>query len=67
MVGVAYFEQIPSDLFFLPPPYERDRAALDKARSELMIFVETIPRSRFLEDARQKLSRVIDLQFAYND
>jgi outer membrane protein assembly factor BamD len=67
MIGVAYFEQIPSDLFFLPPPYERDRAALKKARSELTIFVETFPRSKYLEEGRKKLAQVIDLQFSYND
>jgi len=67
MIGVSYFEQIPSDLFFLPPPFERDRTALKKARAELTIFVDTFPRSQYLDDGREKLARVIDLQFAYND
>ena len=51
----GYFEQIPSDLFVLPPAYEGDQTLTHEARRELARFLRDFPISRFASEARRLL------------
>jgi len=67
MLAVSHLEQVATDGFLSPPAYERDRAPLQNARRELETFVARHPRSRYFPAVVEKLDRVIDQQFAFND
>ncbi|MCP4604825.1 MAG: outer membrane protein assembly factor BamD [Proteobacteria bacterium] len=58
--GLSFYEMIPSDWIILPPPHERDQAATRDARDAFSRFVETYPRSPWLERAVEMLDDVED-------
>ena len=39
-IGLAYYEQLPGDWFFLPPAYEKDLASTGEAEAALARFLE---------------------------
>ncbi len=53
-VALAFYEQMPSDFFILPPPHERDLSTTRDAVRELHLFVRNYPESEYADDARQK-------------
>ena len=61
----SYLEQIPSDMWILPPPYEREREALNRSRNELERFLEFYAQDRHHEEAKTLLTGVKDMQFAF--
>jgi len=58
--GVSFFEMIPGDWVITPPPHERDQAATRDARSALLHFIRTYPRSEYVERAKEILAIVVD-------
>ncbi|MBH24434.1 MAG: outer membrane protein assembly factor BamD [Myxococcales bacterium] len=56
--GLAYYEQLPGDWFFMPPAYEKDLASTEEAEKELQRFLELHPNSQYAEDAAEKLKTV---------
>ncbi len=61
----SHYARIPSDMWILPPPYERDRTALKESRRALEVFVAEYNRSRFYGEARSMLEQVMDLQYGF--
>ena len=57
-VGLAYYEQLPGDWFFLPPAYEKDLASTEEALDALDRFLELYPNSQFAEEITEKASTV---------
>ena len=55
-VGLAYFEDKPSDLWFLPPSYERDQTPVKQALDALNRFVVSYPKSEFVTRARDLIN-----------
>jgi outer membrane protein assembly factor BamD len=56
-VALTYFEEMPSELFFLPPAYEKDQTAIRAAHSSLLAFLRDYPRSEHEKEARELLSK----------
>ena len=56
-MGRAYYEQIPSDFFILPPVHERDPAASKDALRALEQYVERFPADDHAADARERIVR----------
>lgn len=57
-VGEAYYEQMPSDIFILPDPWQRELNSARMAELSLARFLERHPDSEYAEDATEKLSEV---------
>ena len=55
-VGQAYFNDRPSDLFLLPPSYEKDQGPLRQALEALNRFVNAYPKSEYLAKGRAMIS-----------
>src|SRR4051812_38403524 len=55
-VGLAYFNDRPSDVFLLPPSFEKDQAPLRQALEALNRFVNAYPKSEFMPKARAMIS-----------
>jgi outer membrane protein assembly factor BamD len=53
-VGMAHYEQLPDDWFFLPPAYEKDLASTQEALGALKKFVELYPNNQFAADINEK-------------
>jgi outer membrane protein assembly factor BamD len=51
-VGLAYFQDRPSDFFLLPPSYEKDQTPVRQALEALNRFVNAYPKSEFVTKAR---------------
>jgi len=51
----GYYEQLPSDLFILPPAHEGDQTLTHEARRELARFLRDFPISRFASTAEKML------------
>ncbi len=51
-VGLANFQDKPSDWFLLPPSYEKDQSPLKNALDALNRFVVTYPKSDYLNKAK---------------
>jgi len=49
----------------LPPPYEREREALNRSRNELERFLEFYSQDRHHQEAKTLLGGVKDMQFAF--
>ena len=58
--GECFVKMIPSDVFILPPSYERDQAATRDARTALSQFLERYPKSKWQDKAKALLSDVVD-------
>jgi outer membrane protein assembly factor BamD len=55
-VGLAYFNDRPSNVFILPPDYEKDQGPVRQALEALNRFVNTYPKSDFAPKARQMIA-----------
>ena len=51
-VGLANFEDKPSDWFLLPPSYEKDQAPTRQALDALQRFITAYPRSEYVNRAK---------------
>jgi outer membrane protein assembly factor BamD len=51
-VGLAYFNDRPSDVFILPPSHEKDQGPLRQALEALNRFVNSYPKSEHVAKAR---------------
>ena len=51
-VGVAHFEDKPSNFFLLPPTFEKDQGPIRQALEALNRFVNAYPKSEFVPKAR---------------
>ncbi len=59
-VAEAYVEQLPGDLWILPPSHEKDQSATEEAETELRRFLDKYPDSPFRkrgEELRVKVGR----------
>ncbi len=54
-IGESYFEQIPGEWWFLPPPAEKDQANIRLAISSYRDFLTRYPTSKQAEDGRKRL------------
>jgi outer membrane protein assembly factor BamD len=55
-VGLAYFEDKPSDWFLLPPSHEKDQGPVRQALEALQRFVTAYPKSDFVPKARDLIN-----------
>jgi outer membrane protein assembly factor BamD len=62
--ALTHYKEIPSDFFVLPPPHEKDQAAIKLAAESMAEFIRNYPKSQYLEeahaievDARRRLAR----------
>ncbi len=62
MVAKAFFEMVPGEFWLLPPVYEMDLGAVDKARMRLERFVRRYPLSAYVAEAQTLRERCIALQ-----
>jgi outer membrane protein assembly factor BamD len=63
-IGESYFKDMPSDVFLLPPSYEKDQSAVMDALRELTDFERRFPDSKYVKRAeelrKQVLQRLVD-------
>jgi outer membrane protein assembly factor BamD len=64
-VGFAYFQDRPSDLFLLPPSYEKDQQPVRQALEALNRFVAAYPKSEYMPKARAMISDCRELLAAH--
>lgn len=57
-VANCYFELMPSDLFFLPNPWQRDRKTTQQAESALKMYLSRFPNDANAVRAREQLDEV---------
>jgi outer membrane protein assembly factor BamD len=57
-IGAAYFEQIPTDWFFLPPSHEKDQSAVRDAERALKAYVERYPSDGSIDEGKRLLKDV---------
>jgi outer membrane protein assembly factor BamD len=58
-IGEAYYKQIPSDFFVLPPSYEKDQGPVHDAMRELMAFLDEYGDSPYAEKGRKMYADTI--------
>ena len=66
MVAKSHYGQVPTDFWLLPPIYEMDLSAADKARYHLEQFIGRYPLSVYATEAAQLREQAIDLQLAHH-
>src|SRR5207237_1913744 len=59
-VGVAYYEDKPSDFWLLPPSNEKDQTPIRKALDALQRFVLSYPKSEWVPKARDLIAECRD-------
>jgi outer membrane protein assembly factor BamD len=52
-VCAGYVKQMPSDWFLVPPSHEKDQSATREAVSELLVFMRTYPRSKYMKKVKK--------------
>ncbi len=57
-VAEAYVEQLPGDLWILPPSYEKDQSATEEAETELRRFLDKFPDSPYRKRGEDLLKKV---------
>jgi outer membrane protein assembly factor BamD len=57
-IGGAYFEQIPTDWFFLPPSHEKDQSAARDAERALKAYVDRHPSDESIAEGKKLLADV---------
>ena len=57
-IGEAFFKQLPSDFWLVPPSYEKDQSPTEDAEDELRKFLDKYPDSPFRKDAQKVLAKV---------
>jgi len=58
MTGKSYYEQIPTDWFFMPPAHEKDQASVRDAEMALRTYVERFSDDERIEEGRKLLVEV---------
>ncbi|MFO0574955.1 MAG: outer membrane protein assembly factor BamD [Polyangia bacterium] len=58
-IGEAYYKQIPSDWFLVPPSYEKDQGPVIDAQRELTDFLDRYGRTVYADSANKLLAEVI--------
>jgi outer membrane protein assembly factor BamD len=64
-VGLSYFNDRPSELFILPPSFEKDQGPLRQALEALNRFVNGYPKSEYVPKARAMISDCRDMLAAH--
>lgn len=64
-IALAYVEQMPRDVFVLPPSYERDLAETESAYRALRLFLSEHPGSPFVGEAERLLIQTRERLAAY--
>ena len=59
-IGVAYYEQMPSDFFLFPPAHEKDQASTRDALRALEHYVERFPKDERVEDAKKRIRTCLE-------
>jgi outer membrane protein assembly factor BamD len=59
-IGLSHYKDIPSDIFIVPPSYEKDQASIHDARTALQDFLATYPDSTHVAEAKDLLADVRD-------
>ncbi|MFA5624621.1 MAG: outer membrane protein assembly factor BamD [Bradymonadales bacterium] len=54
----CYYEQMPSNLFFLPDPWQRERKSTKQAETAYKVFLNRHPDDKNAEEAQKKLDEV---------
>jgi outer membrane protein assembly factor BamD len=54
-IGQAYYKQIPSDFFIMPPSYEKDQGPVSDALRELQVFADQYGDSPYAPEARRMI------------
>jgi outer membrane protein assembly factor BamD len=50
--ALTHFKEIPSDLFILPPSYDKDQSSVRAAGQAMGDFIQSYPRSQYLQEAK---------------
>jgi outer membrane protein assembly factor BamD len=53
--ALTFYKEIPSDLFFLPPAYEKDQVAIRNTLSSMGDFLRQYPDSKYAADGKKVL------------
>ena len=56
-IGEAYFKQLPSDFFLLPPPHEKDQGSTRDAIRAIQRFVDRFPDDEHVSQAKARILR----------
>jgi len=56
-IALTFFEEMPSQLFLLPPAHEKDQTAIRAAHSALLAFLREYPNSEHATQARELLKK----------
>lgn len=59
-VGMCAWREVPGDNFFLPPSSEKDQTEVRLALQQMRHFVETYPKSEFVTEASQIVTKCED-------
>ncbi len=57
-VGLSRYKDMPGDFFLFPAVFERDMSAAEGALKAFQEFLQKYPRSKYAEEAKQKLDEV---------
>ncbi len=57
-IGLCHYEQMPSDFFLLPDPWQRQLESARQAEAALRRFITAYPESTYAPDAQEKLQEV---------
>lgn len=58
-IGAAYFKQIPTDWFVVPPSYEKDQGPVNDALRELTAFVDQYGDSAYAAESRKMIGNCV--------
>jgi outer membrane protein assembly factor BamD len=58
-IGEAYFKQIPTDWFVVPPSYEKDQGPVNDALRELSAFIDQYGDSTYAPEARKMVGNAV--------
>jgi outer membrane protein assembly factor BamD len=58
-IGLAYYKQIPTDFFIMPPAYEKDQGPVLDATRELQAFADQYGESPYAPEARKLIGDCI--------
>jgi outer membrane protein assembly factor BamD len=57
-IGLSHYKDIPTDIFIVPPSYEKDQAQIKDAQTSLKDFLATYPDSTYVAKAKDMLADV---------
>ncbi len=57
-IGLSHYKDIPSDIFIVPPSYEKDQAQITDAQTSLKDFLASYPDSSYVPKAKEMLADV---------